>query len=110
MAIVVTVAERKSREIERLHSSGAAVIADLRAYAVENGVRFHVFGSFARGDLVPSSDFDVVVDGPEERQRPAREAVEAACERNGLRPDVYLASDVSAGLKVRVERDALIIP
>ena len=71
-------------------------------------MRFAVFGSFARGDLVPTSDFDVLVQGPDDLQREARAAAEAACERHGLRPDVYLSTEASAGLMMRIERDALL--
>ena len=108
--MIVTVAERKAREVERLRAAGSVAVAELRAYALDNGVRFAVFGSFARGELVPDSDFDVAVYGPLERQRMAREVAEALCERLGLRPDVLLASEVSDGLSVRIERDGLILP
>ncbi len=107
---VVTIAERRAREIARLEAAAAAVLTDLGGYAQNEDVRFVVFGSFARGDVVTTSDLDLLVDGPEDRQRAAREAAEAACERHGIRPDVHLACEASDRLMLRVRRDGRPIP
>ena len=106
---VVTVAERRANEIARLEAAASAVESELAAYAREHGVRFVIFGSFARGDLVATSDLDLWVEGPEDRLRAARQAAEKVCERFGLRPDVHLASEASGSLAARVRRDGKIV-
>lgn len=107
---VVTIAERKALEVERLRVAGAAARRDLAFYAATRGIRFSIFGSFARDDLNPSSDFDVMVDGPGTLLGAARDAAEAICERYGLRPDVHLASEIPPGLSRRIARDAIVLP
>lgn len=108
--MIVTVAERRAREVESLRRAGAAALADIGAYALAEGVRFTLFGSFARGDVASGSDLDLVVEGPAERQRPARAAAEAIIERHGLRADVLLAEEVGDGLRLRLERDGIALP
>ena len=107
---VVTIAERRFREIRRLEAAAAAVQADLAVYARDEGVRFVVFGSFARGDVVATSDLDLLVNGPENLQRAARAVAETACERHGIRPDVHLACEASERLMLRVRRDGRPVP
>ena len=51
---IVTVAERRARELARLTTAVTTVTRELAGYVRSNSVRFVVFGSFARGD------FDVV--------------------------------------------------
>lgn len=107
---IVTIAERRACEIARLKAAAAAVLADLGSFPRDEGVRFVVFGSFARGDVVAISDLDLLVDGPEERQRAARDALETICERHGIRPDVHLACEASERLMLRVRRDGRQVP
>jgi predicted nucleotidyltransferase len=108
--MVVTIAQRKARKVEQLRSASQEVIAGLRAYALEHAGRFLIFGSVARGDIRPDSDFDAVVDFPASFERAARAYAEEACRRYGLTPDILLISDVSPQLMSRVRRDAVTLP
>lgn len=107
--MIVTVPLRRAKAMARLHAASASVIHALRAFATANGGRYVVFGSFARGDFAPSSDFDVMVDFPAARERDARAYAETVCRDAGLEPDVHLASDVSDRLMLRVTRDGLVL-
>ena len=103
--MIVTLRERKAREIERKALAAATAMADLASYAVGHGGSFTLFGSFARGDFGPTSDFDVLVDFPPAFERAARDFAEATCRRAGLVPDVHLASDAADALLIRIRRD-----
>ena len=46
-----------------------------------------------------------MVEGPLEHLRSARAFAETICERDGLRHDVYLVSEVSERLMSRIRRD-----
>ncbi len=105
--MIVTIAERKARAIDRLTSGAALVQAALAMHAVEHGGRYVVFGSFARGEIRPDSDFDVMVDFPVALERVARDVAERACRTHGLVPDVLLKSEVSDELMRRITRDGL---
>ena len=102
---IVTVAERRARELARLTTAVTTVTRALAGYARANSVRFVIFGSFARGDFDVSSDLDLMVEGPQEHLRSARAFAETICERDGLRHDVYLVSEVSERLMSRIRRD-----
>ena len=69
---IVTVAERRARELARLTTAVTTVTRELAGYARSNSVRFVIFGSFARGDFDVSSDLDLMVEGPQEHLRSAR--------------------------------------
>ncbi len=108
--MIVTIAERKAQAIEHLKAAFASVIATLRSHAVEQGGRYVVFGSSARGDIRPDSDFDVMVDFPTPLERAARDLAETVCRAHGLVPDVHLKSEVSDSLMRRIVRDGLTLP
>ena len=108
--MIVTLRERKAREIERKAVAAAAATAALASYAVDHGGSFMVFGSFARGDFGPTSDFDVLVAFPADRERDARDAAEAPCRSVDLVPDMHLASEVSDALLRRIRRDGRTVP
>jgi predicted nucleotidyltransferase len=91
MSTVVTVSERKARETERLRKAAAEIIAELTRYAEAHHGRYLVFGSVATGAIRPDSDFDVVVDFPEEAERAAIDEVETLCARHGMLADVHSA-------------------
>ena len=91
-------------------AAAAIVTVGLEDYARRTGVHFVIFGSFARGDFVASSDLDVTIEGPTEHLRTARDFAEDLCRRNGLRHDVHLAPEVSEPLMMRVRRDGQRIP
>ncbi len=107
---LVTIAERRAEDLARLASAAATVTVGLGDYARRTGVDFVIFGSFARGDFVVSSDLDVMIEGPEEHLRAARDFAEDLCARNGLRHDVHLRPEVSEPLLARVRRDGRRIP
>lgn len=102
---VVTIAERRQEELARLVASVARVTTELGDYSRRTGAHFVIFGSLARGDFIETSDLDVLVEGPEERLRPARNFAKDLCERNSLRHDIHLASEVSEPLMMRIRRD-----
>jgi predicted nucleotidyltransferase len=89
MSEVVTVSERKARETERLRKAADSILAELTGYAAVHHGRYLVFGSVATGAIRPDSDFDVVVDFPEEAERAAINEVKIACARYGRNADVY---------------------
>jgi predicted nucleotidyltransferase len=89
MSAVVTVSERKARETERLRNAAADVLAELTGYAAAHHGRYLVFGSVAAGAIRPDSDFDVVVDFPEEAERAAIDEVETVCAKYGISADVH---------------------
>jgi predicted nucleotidyltransferase len=107
--MVVTVAERKQRKVEQLRAAARDAMAELSAYARLHGGRFLVFGSVARNEIVPNSDFDVIVAFPLEEENSAYEAAESIATSHGLKPDVLLLSHVSPALMMRVERDAIVL-
>ena len=108
--MVVTLAERKSRAVARLKTGYEAATVALAAYAAAHGGRFVVFGSFARGDIHPESDCDVMVDFRETLVRDARDAAEAILRDHGLDPDVHLLWEVSDSLMQRILRDGIALP
>lgn len=108
--MTTTVSERKAIEVARLRAAAARAMDALKSYAIDKGGRFAVFGSFARGDIVHSSDFDVMVEFPPLLERAAGLRAETICRDVGLVPDVHLASESSDGLKARVARDAVFLP
>jgi len=89
MSAVVTVSERKARETLRLRKAADSVIAELPRYAAAHHGRYLVFGSVATGAIRPGSDFDVLVDFPEETERAAIDAVETLCADRGICADVH---------------------
>lgn len=84
--------------------------AALATHALEHGGRYVVFGSFARGDIRPDSDFDLMVDFSAASERAARDVAEATCRKHGLVPDVHLKSEVSDALMRRLVRDGVALP
>ena len=108
--MITTLAERKSRDVARLKAGFAQATEALAAYARERNGRFVVFGSFARDQVHPGSDCDVMVDFSESMARDARNAAETILREYGLRPDVHLLADVSEGLMRRIVRDGITLP
>lgn len=108
--MVVTLTERKSRAIARSKAGFESATTSLAAYAAARGGRFVIFGSFARGDIHPDSDCDVMVDFPTNIARDARDAAETILREHGLVPDVHLVSEVSDGLMQRIQRDGVGLP
>lgn len=105
--MVVTLAERKSRAIARLKAGFELAKPALAFYATAHGGRFVVFGSFARGDIHPDSDCDVMVEFPTNLARDARHAAESILREHGIVPDVHLVSEVSESLMQRILRDGV---
>ena len=107
--MIVTVPERKAQAIARLKTAFALTRAALATYAAERGGHFVIFGSFARDDIRPGSDIDLIVDFPAEKERNAHDDAEAICRENGLVPDVHLRSETSEALMRRVVRDRIVL-
>lgn len=107
--MIVKVAERKQRQVDRIRSAVAAVEPALAAYARRHGGRFVVFGSAARGDLRHDSDYDLMVDFALPIERQARDYAEMLCIDAGLHPDVHLKPDLSAALLERIARDGRVL-
>lgn len=103
--MIVTLKDRKAREVSRLRCAMGRVRRVLTAYADEHGGRFMVFGSAARGDIHFDSDFDLVVDFPAAEERGAHEFAERVCIEHGLKPDIRLVSEMSPGFidRIRVQ-------
>lgn len=89
MTDVVTVSERNARETGRLRKAASDIMAELSTYAAAHHGRYLVFGSVATGAIRPDSDFDVIVDFPEQAERAAIDEVEASCAKFGMRADVH---------------------
>lgn len=62
--------------------------ADLGHYAALHGGRFILFGSAARGDFNISSDIDILVDFPEDKEDEAWRYAEDACYARRLKQDI----------------------
>ena len=108
--MIVTIPERKAQAVARLSAAATLAKADLAAYALEHGGSFTIFGSFARGEIRPGSDFDVMADFAVDLERDARDAAETICRAHGLVPDVHLRSEVSDSLMKRISRDGVALP
>ena len=85
---IVTLPERKATEAARRSAAAERIVLKLQAYARENGGRYLLFGSAARGEMKFDSDIDVLVDFPEDQMLDAMNAAEAFCEAEGLPCDV----------------------
>lgn len=85
---IVTLQERKAREAARRTEAAERIALRLQTYARENGGRYLLFGSAARGEMRFDSDIDVLVDFPEDQMRDAMNAAEDFCEDEGLPSDV----------------------
>jgi hypothetical protein len=105
LAGIVTIAERKQRELARMRDAFRALSRDLRAFARTHGGRFIVFGSFARDDIRITSDVDVLVDFPEHLRPAAMTAAETGCRDHGLRADVRPVQWCSEAFVDAVRRD-----
>lgn len=89
MSEVLTVSERKARETERLRKAADGILAELTRYVAVHRGRYLVFDSVAMGAIRSDSDFDVVVDFPEDAERAAINEVEIVCSRYGMNADVH---------------------
>ncbi|WP_375452079.1 nucleotidyltransferase family protein [uncultured Devosia sp.] len=108
--MVVTVPERKTRKVQQLREAAVVAIADLRAYAIQHAGHFIIFGSVARNDIRFDSDFDVVVDFPGELGPQARDYVETLCTGLGLCADAYFIAEIGQDLRLRIDRDGIMLP
>lgn len=103
--MIVTVEDRKGREVSRLRGAIDGVRKLLTAYAAGHGGRYMIFGSAARGDIRFDSDFDVVADFPAAEERAAFEFAEVTCVQHGLKPDIRLMSEMSPGFIDRIRKE-----
>lgn len=98
---------------EENHKVMAARIEELRAdlgrYAALHGGRFILFGSAARGDFNLSSDIDILVDFPEDKEDEAWRYAEDACYARRLKQDIRPKRWCSQVFLDRALRDAEIL-
>ena len=109
MDAVVTIAERKERDLKRRREDIADAMEMLRAYALRNGGRFIVFGSTATGDIRRDSDIDILVDFRVGDEHEAKMQAELICARHGVPCDVDFIAFASAGFIERVGPHALVL-
>ena len=108
MTAILTLEDRIQRETQRRRAAAARIIDDLRRFGTGRG-RFIVFGSAARGEMTDESDLDLVIDFPADDERAAIEAVEKAARKYKLKIDFHLAPDIGPALKIRVDRDGVVL-
>jgi predicted nucleotidyltransferase len=109
LAAIVTLEERKAREADRLRKSALAAMDDLRRFASEQGGRFLIFGSAAKGNLKYDSDFDVLIDFPLEREASAWDWTEEVCRTHRLKADIHSVASAAATFVERVRREAIVL-
>jgi predicted nucleotidyltransferase len=109
MTKVVTLAQRKMREVLRRRGAADAVMAELQAFAGAQGGRFVVFGSVAQQRVSFDSDFDVMIDFPAIRENAAIEFVEDICRKQNLPVDIVLKSQASDRFLARISDHAVTI-
>ncbi len=86
-----------------------ALARDLAAYAREQGGRFVLFGSAARGELRHDSDVDIMVDFPRGLESEAWLFAENRAWALGLRPDLSQKGWSGKRLLDRVARDGRVL-
>ncbi|PZN93087.1 MAG: hypothetical protein DCF30_22160 [Hyphomicrobiales bacterium] len=107
---VATLQSRKRAEASRRKNAAAGVIEFLRAYAVQEGGRFVVFGSSTSGEMRYDSDIDVLVDFPPEKAAAAIVYVEDVCAAHALPADIFDASTTIETFVRRVQANGLCLP
>jgi predicted nucleotidyltransferase len=107
--MIVTVAERKAKEVDALRTGSKGAIAELRAYAKQHGGRFLLFGSMATGRCNYDSDIDLIIDFKPPNDRTAYLEAEKICRRHGLTPDLHYLAQMSGKLLGRAEQDWVVI-
>lgn len=86
---VVTLRERKQRELARRREAVRRVKDRLEAFVAASGNgRFIVFGSAASDTMRHDSDIDLLIDFPPERETEAWRAAEQACRDADIRADI----------------------
>lgn len=106
---VVTISERKRREAARRSEAAARIASRLLEYAKAEGGRFLLFGSAARGTMRYSSDFDVLVDFPLDREPEAFRYLEELCDAEGLDLDALSLRTMSERFLERNEADLRVL-
>lgn len=105
----VTISERKTREAARRSQAAARVAARLKNFARDEGGRFVLFGSAARGTMSYKSDFDVLVDFPLEREHAAFAFLEDLCRSEGLDLDALALRTMSEVFLHRNQADLRVL-
>lgn len=109
MGAIVTIAERNAQALRRRQEAIARAMDDLRAYAMEKGGRFLIFGSAATGNVRRDSDLDIIVDFPPDRETSARERAEEICSVHEVPADIELMSWSSAKFLERIGPHAMVL-
>lgn len=84
----ITIKERHEFARTAKASALARIMQSLAVYASEHGGRFLLFGSGARNELRHDSDFDFLVDFPQDLERSAISFLEDLCTEAGQIYDV----------------------
>ncbi len=105
MSGYVTLRERKDAKVAAIKAGAAELAAVLAAYAREHGGRYILFGSAARGDARYSSDVDVLVDFPIEKELEAWLFAERQCFDRNLVPDIHIRAWRTDQFVSRVEKE-----
>ncbi len=109
MSTIVTIQERKARATAPRRAAANRIMSDLQIYARQNGGRFIVYGSVARGSMRHDSDVDILVDFPAETTHAALSFAEDLCFAAQLRPDISRLSWHSPAFLSRVMPKALVL-
>lgn len=83
----ITLKQRRKNFMKSMSDGVSVLRCELSSYALDNGGRFIIFGSVARGDFRPDSDIDILVDFPKDKEADAWRFAEDTCAKNGLKAD-----------------------
>ena len=106
---VVTIEERKKSEAVRRRATAAEIMCALSEFAKEQGGKFLIFGSAARGTIGYDSDIDIIVDFPAEKEADACSYVERLCARYGLQVDLLSRRTTAKNFLDRISTDSMVI-
>ena len=106
---IVTLKQRKTAEVARRRGAVAELCEALAAYARQNGGRYLLFGSAARGDMRYDSDVDILVDFPPDALDEAWNFAEQACWDRKLEPDIFPYAWCKGRFRERVTPDLQVV-
>ena len=109
MQMVVTLRERKQAKVAAMWASWEELRPTLISIGQQYGGRFLLFGSAARDQLRPDSDFDVLLDFPAKTERDAFFAAERAATDLGVAVDLVELNGLREAFRSRVLVEAKVI-
>ena len=105
----VTIKDRKRREAERRAGAVEAICVELAAFAREQGGRFVLYGSAAKGTMRYDSDIDLVIDVPSDVEAKAWRLAERLAAGLGLEADIQPLTWCDPGFVLKILPGARII-